>query len=292
MSRVTAALRSHLYVPGNRPALFEKAAGGAADALILDLEDAVPVGDKDQARHDVADFIRACGAEHSGAALWVRVNPGPLGRTDLEAVCVPGLSGVVLAKATAEDILAAGAVLDGQEVAQGMPPGAVVLCPLLETPAAILDVEHLAALPRVERLQVGEADLSAELGIEQGPGGLELLWVRSRVVVASAAAGIAAPVAPVTTDFTDLEALRRSTDALRRMGYRGRACIHPAQLDVVNEVFTPSEEEVGRARDLITRFEASRAAGSGVFVDTDGRMVDLAVVRSAQQVLESVRTSS
>lgn len=291
MTPVVSALRSHLYVPGNRPGLFEKAAAGPADALILDLEDAVPVGEKDRARQDVADFVRSRDVVSSGAALWVRVNPGPLGRVDLEAVCVPGLSGVVLAKATAEDILAAGAVLDAQEATRGMRPGAVALCPLLETPAAIVDVEHIAGLPRVERLQVGEADLSAELGIEQGPDGLELLWVRSRVVVASAAAGIAAPVAPVTTDFTDLATLRRSTEALRRMGYRGRACIHPAQLDVVNAVFTPSEEEVRRARDLVAQFEASQQAGSAVFVDADGRMVDLAVVRSAQQVLESARTS-
>nr|WP_307798288.1 aldolase/citrate lyase family protein [Actinoplanes flavus] len=162
------------------------------------------------------------------------------------------------------------------------PAGVVGLVPLLETPQAILAAAAIASAPRVTRLQIGEADLSAELGITPGDQDQELLFVRSSVVLASAAAGIEPPAAAVTTDFRDLEALRRSTQALKRLGFRGRACIHPAQIPVVHDAFTPSSEEIATARDLITRFEA---AGGGVCLDARGRMVDLAVIRDARRTL-------
>ncbi|MBA8956891.1 hypothetical protein ACFQU9_14080 [Actinomadura namibiensis] len=115
--------------------------------------------------------------------------------------------------------------------------------------------------------------------------GAGLLWARSQVVLASAAARVRPPIAPVSTDFRDLEALRTSTLALRRLGFRGRACIHPAQLPVVNEVFTPSPQEIARARDLVARHDAAMAEGSGVCLDERGRLVDEAVVRSARRLL-------
>ncbi|GAA4988904.1 hypothetical protein GCM10023205_69920 [Yinghuangia aomiensis] len=117
--------------------------------------------------------------------------------------------------------------------------------------AAVLAARDIAGAPRVRRLQVGEADLCAELGVEPGTDERELLGVRSQIVPTSAAAGIEPPVAPASTNFTDLAALQASTEALRRLGYRGRACIHPAQLAVVHGVFTPSAEEVARARALL-----------------------------------------
>ena len=113
--------------------------------------------------------------------------------------------------------------------------------------------------------------------------------MRSSVVLASAAAGIEPPVGPVSTNFRDLDALRHSTEALARLGYLGRACIHPAQAAVVNEVFTPSAEVVESARALIERYDAAVAAGEGVFTDDSGRMVDLAVVRQARRALALAR---
>nr|WP_235735418.1 hypothetical protein [Nocardioides alcanivorans] len=115
-----------------------------------------------------------------------------------------------------------------------------------------------------------------------GPDERELLWVRSQIVVASAAAGIAPPIAPVSTDFRDLDALRTSTEALARLGFVGRACIHPAQVAVVNDVFTPGEEVVAEARDVLA---AMAAAGSGIALDSRGRMLDEAVARQARLVL-------
>ena len=133
------------------------------------------------------------------------------------------------------------------------------------------------------------ADLRADIGVDLGPDGRELLFVRSQVVLISAAAGIEPPVGPVDTNFRDLDALRESTRAIKAMGYVGRACIHPAQAGVVNEVFTPTEQEVAAAIDLIARFDAAMAAGDAVCLDAQGRMVDEAVVRQARRVVALAR---
>jgi citrate lyase subunit beta/citryl-CoA lyase len=175
--------------------------------------------------------------------------------------------------------------LSDAERAAGVGVVSTRIVPLLETASALFDALPIARSPRVARLQLGEADLAADLGVTPGPDGRELWWARSQVVAASAAAGIDAPVAPVSTNFTDLDGLRESTIALRRMGFYGRACIHPAQLVVVHEIFTPTEDELAAAHDVLARFESARANGSGVCVDSQGRLVDEAVVRSARRLI-------
>jgi len=301
--------RSHLYVPGDAPDKLAKALGRGADALIVDLEDAVPPAGKEAARHAVAawlDGVARDGAGLDGVArdgagrkldgagpgldgagpgaveIWVRVNSGAGREADIRAVAAkPALTGLVLAK-----VESAGELADVDDLLTGLGAGTLPVVPLLESAAAVLDARRIAAAPRVARLQVGEADLRADAGITPGADERELLWVRSQMVLASAAAGIDPPVGPVSTDFRDLEALRASTRALARLGYVGRACIHPAQVAVVNEVFTPSPAEVERARELVDRFAA---AGSGVLLDASGRMVDEAVVRQARRLLRRAR---
>ncbi|MFI9402270.1 HpcH/HpaI aldolase/citrate lyase family protein [Nocardia sp. NPDC052316] len=273
-----ARVRSALYVPGNRPELFGKALAGPADVILLDLEDAVPPADKNAARAAVSAWLREVAV--AGQQIWVRVNAGAVGQADLAAVALPAVSAVCLAKTeTVDQVRAAAEVLGEYEPRRD----AIKICPLLESAAAVLDARAIAAGPRVARLQLGEADLRAELGIEPSADDRELLAVRAQVVLASAAAGIAAPLGPVSTDFRDPQRLRESTWALARMGFRGRACIHPAQLPVVNEVFTPAEDELDRARALVDRFES---AAGGVLLDEAGRMVDLAVIRQARRLLE------
>jgi citrate lyase subunit beta/citryl-CoA lyase len=286
------ALRSHLYVPGDRPDVLGKALARGADALIIDLEDAVAARAKDTARRVVADFLASRSPAGTEApALWVRINPGAVGRTDLKAVICPAVSGICLAKAEhVDEVAEVAALLEPLERERGIPTGQIRLSPLLESASAVLAAREIAGAPRVLRLQVGEADLRADIGVvDPSADERELLWVRSQVVLASAAAGIEPPVGPVSTNFTDLDALRGSTHALRRLGYYGRACIHPAQLAVVNEVFTPSDEDVARARALVAAYEAAIASGDGVFVDTNGRMVDLAVVRGARRTVAAAR---
>lgn len=282
--RPGSAVRSHLYVPGDRPELFAKALQRGADALILDLEDAVTWPRKQRAREAVAEFV-ASHADAGTAQLWVRVNAESW-RDDVTAVVARGLAGLCLAKTSgAEHVEAVAGLLDGLEDDHGLEPGSVALSPLVEDAAAVLAATAIATAPRVARLQVGEVDLAADCGIQPGPDGAELAWVRGQIVLTSAAARIEAPVGPVTTDFADVDALRSSTEALRRMGFGSRACIHPAQVEVVNEVFTPGADEVARAREVVGRFERAEQAGDGVLLDADGRMIDLAVVRNARRVL-------
>lgn len=287
-----SAARSYLYVPGDKPEVLAKATGRGADALIIDLEDAVAPGAKDDAREVVRQFLGGLPPAAEGAVeIWVRVNGDGLAGHDIEAVASGAVTGFCLAKAeSADDVDAAAEACGRAEDRLGLEPGTFALAPLLESASAVLDARAIAsASPRVVRLQVGEADLRAEIGVSLGADERELLLVRSSVVLASAAAGIEPPVGPVSTNFGDLDALRESTEALARLGYRGRACIHPAQAAVVNEVFTPSEEQLAAARSLIERYDAAIAAGDGVFTDGAGRMVDLAVIRQARRTLALAR---
>ncbi|MFC9971111.1 HpcH/HpaI aldolase/citrate lyase family protein [Spirillospora sp. NPDC127200] len=276
-------MRSALYVPGDAPGKLATAVRRDADELIIDLEDAVPPAAKDGARRAVAAWLGGRG-DAPGPRLWVRINAGAVGVRDVRAVALPGVAGVCVAKTeTVRQLEELDGLLTGLEKERGLHGLGVV--PLLESADAVLNAPALARAPRVVRLQLGEADLCADLGVEPGPDGRELLLARSRIVLASAAARIRPPVAPVSTDFRDPRALRASTLAFKRLGFRGRACVHPAQLPVVNEVFTPSPEEIARARDLVARHDAAMADGSGVCLDERGRLVDEAVVRSARRLL-------
>ncbi|WP_327093194.1 aldolase/citrate lyase family protein [Nonomuraea sp. NBC_01738] len=173
-------------------------------------------------------------------------------------------------------------VLAREEQRAGVVRGSVRVMPLLETASALFAARELAAGPRVERLQIGEVDLAADLGVTPGEEGTELLWARSRVVAASAAAGIAPPVGAASVEVRDLAAFRASTVTLARLGFLGRACVHPGQVAVVREVFTPTGDEVGAARALLALLER---AGGGVCLDDAGRLVDEAVLRAARRTL-------
>lgn len=271
--------RSALYVPGDAPDKLRKALDRGADELIVDLEDAVAPDRKELARDVVVTWLE--GVEKTDVKIWVRINAEEERALDVAALAgSEELEGFVVAKTESAAELVE---LDAQLTAAG---SAARVVPLLESANAVLAAREIAAAPRVERLQVGEADLRADVGITPGADERELLFSRSFVVFASSAAGISPPIAPVSTEFRDLDAYRASTEALARMGFVGRACIHPAQAAVANEVFTPSEEKVAWAREVL---EALERAGSGVAVDSRGRMLDEAIARQARLVLARVR---
>jgi len=283
--------RSHLYVPGDKPEVLAKALSRGADALIVDLEDAVAPAAKEQARAIVTEWLSTLPvADENPVEVWIRINPGSMGHDDLRSVLSRSVRGIVVAKTeSADELVALHAVLTELEDRSEIAAGTIGVVPLLESANAVLNAMSIAKAPRVQRLQVGEADLRADIGVELGDDQRELLYVRSQVVLISAAAGIDPPVGPVDTNFRDVDALRESTLAIKRMGYLGRACIHPAQAAVVNAVFTPSADDIAAARDLIERFDAAMAAGDGVCVDAKGRMVDEAVVRQARRVISLAR---
>jgi citrate lyase subunit beta/citryl-CoA lyase len=273
--------RSYLYVPGDDAARLAKAESRGADAVIMDLEDGVAPAQKDEALHTVA---AALATTASGVQRWVRLEPARVA-DDAPVLVGPHLAGIVLPKADAESVGALADLLGGCERRAGLRPGGVRILPLVETAGALRRLDALAAAPRVLRLGMGEADLRAELGLESGPEELELLPLRSAVVVVSAAAGLTAPVGSTTTQFRDLAAVRDSAVRLRALGFRARTAIHPAQVAVVNDVFTPSEEQVAVATEVVRAFEDAVASGRGAVPGPDGRMLDLAVVRSARDVL-------
>jgi len=257
--------RSYLYVPGDQPEKLAKAAGRGADALIVDLEDAVAPENKELARRTVRDWLGSRGAD--GPPVWVRVNSGPTMSDDLSAIAGLGSDGVMVPKASRASV---------EQVRE------LSVIALIETAAGLVDAVGIASCPGVVRLAIGEADLAVELGVEPSPGEPEFAYHRAQVVLASAAAGLDAPIAPVSTDFRDLDALRASTLELRRMGFGARSAIHPAQVQPIHEAFTPSPDELARARRLVELFHA---AGGGVCVDDEGRMVDEPVVRAARRLI-------
>jgi citrate lyase subunit beta/citryl-CoA lyase len=264
--------RSYLYVPGDRLDRLAGAFGRGADEIIVDLEDSVPPRAKPAARAALCAWLAS-----APRPVWVRINPRPLGERDVaELAGTPNIAGLCLAK-TEDAAWVRHVALALDEAGCG-----ARLAPLLESAAAVLDARQIASAPRVTRLQLGEADLRAQLGITPSGDERELLAVRGHVVLASAAAGIEPPLAPVSTNFTGLDMLAESTAALHRLGFFGRACIHPAQIPVVNREFTPTRAAVQAARRLITDLGLARGAAS---VGADGTMIDDAIARQAREVI-------
>ncbi len=267
--------------------MLSKSMEHGSDALIIDLEDAVPAASKAQALDIVASWLSE--QDKNPTAIWVRLNPHPdLLDREIAAVVQPALTGLYLPKVSSpSEVDSVAARLDELEAANGIDPGTLRIAPLLETAAGILSAPLIAAAPRVSHMALGEADLAADLGMQPSPDGRELAPIRTAVVVASAAAKLNPPIGPVYTTFRDLESLRETSLQQRRMGYGGRAAIHPDQIPIINAAFAPTAEELTSARDVVDRFDAAREAGSAVTVAEDGSLIDAAVVRRARHTLAS-----
>lgn len=270
--------------------MVTKAARSAADAVIVDLEDAVATSAKDAARSNLAAL------PDSTLPFFVRVNGFGSGAmwTDLVAAVEARVEGVILPKAAGrEAILKASGALSGLEAATGRPEGSITLIPMIETAQGVLNaVEILGACRRVKAVMFGsgeQGDLVADLGVEWEPTGTGLAHARSRVLLAARAAGIPHPIDGVFMNYRDQEALRTESRLARRVGYVAKLAIHPAQVEVINEVFTPTPDEVARHRAVLEAFEQAEAEGKAS-VSVDGRMVDSAVARTARSVLARARS--
>ena len=272
-------IRSYLYVPGYDERRIEKALTSEADAVVLDLEDAVAPNRKDEARETVARVLKTGQAK----LAFVRVNAvgTELAAADIDAVIGRHLAGLRLPKIqSVESVMLVAETLDELR-SEG-----VIQC-LIESALGLERAFEIAiSHERVTGISLGEADLAADLGVSGEEG---LRYARSRIVSAARAAGLQHPVQSVYTNVNDLEGLRRSTEEGKRLGFVGRSTIHPAQVPVVNEVFTPTEEEVTKAQGLIDRLAGEAMSGTGAFVIEDGRFVDRAVVESARLTLDLAR---
>ncbi|MFI8361192.1 HpcH/HpaI aldolase/citrate lyase family protein [Streptomyces sp. NPDC085612] len=257
-----------LYAPGDRPEVVAKALRRGADAVIVDLEDAVAACRKEYARAATAELL----AERPAVPVHVRVNAldSPWGGADLTALgALTGLAGLRLPKISAPEQIAA---IAGRT-------GGVSLYALLESALGVERAYDIArAHPALRGLSLGEADLRADLGVSAEEG---LDWCRSRVVVAARAAGLAPPAQSVFPDIRDLDALALSCARGRSLGFLGRAAIHPRQLPVIERSYLPGPEEVDAAEQVLS---AARGA-PGALALPDGRFVDPAVVATAQRTL-------
>lgn len=267
----------YLYVPGDRPERFDKAAASGADAVVLDLEDAVPVADKDAARIAAGSWLAD---RDSAVPVWVRVNPGSELIDDLAMAVQAGADGVWLPKC--EDVATLERVdrlLADLERQSGRPRTPV--SPLIETGAGLCNAAAIAAGPRVEFLQIGEVDLAADLGVTAVVGN-ELLWARSQVVAASAAARIRPPLGAASPVIDEPESFRMETRQLTGLGFLGRACIHPRQIEPAREGMAPTDAEIASAQDVLAAFDV---AGGAAATDSAGRLIDEAVARIARRTL-------
>lgn len=293
MSTHTLTARSWLFAPGDSERKMEKATASAADIVIFDIEDAVAEAEKPKARAMVAAFLKS--TTHSSSAeararLWVRINPiqGPHGLTDLAAVMPSAPAGIMLPKPRGRaDAELLDHYLTAFEAAAGTKIGATkVILLATEMPESMLAIGTYAGVPRVAALTWGAEDLATALGAsdnrgESGGYGFTYELARSLCLIGAAAASIPA-IDTIYADFRDEAGLRKRVATVRRAGYRGALAIHPAQVDIINEGFTPSAEEIANAQEIVDLFAANPGVGT---IGHKGAMLDRPYLARAEAVL-------
>jgi len=288
--------RSMLFVPGNRASRVDRAFGSGADAVVIDLEDAVPSHERERARTIVANRLPPAGAQ-TGPDLWVRTNQVDSAdfSDDLRASVQGGLAGIVLPQVDhADAVRVADEQIVGLELRQGLPLGAVALLPVAESALGIRNLfEILSASKRVRVAAFPGAaggDLCASLGVTWTAGGQELLYARSKVLLDARAAGVQVILDSVWADLDDLDGLREDSVMSRRLGYTGRFAIHPRQLDALHEVFTATRGELADARALLAAYDEAGRGGRGA-IRHRGRLVDRAMAETARRLLAAADSS-
>jgi citrate lyase subunit beta/citryl-CoA lyase len=280
-------LRSFLFAPGNHARRVEKALSLDADAMILDLEDAVATAEKRATR----DAVIAALTRPRRALLYVRVNAvdTEFCYGDFAAIVRPGLDGVILPKVeSAAGLATADWLLAQLEREQGLMPRAIDLVPIIETARGLNQIDAiLAAGARVKRVAFGAGDFTLDVNMAWSRGEAELAYARAKIVTASRAAGIEAPFDTVWVDLADGEGLEASARTALGFGFQGKMCIHPNQIAVVNRVFTPSEMEIAFAERVVAAFARAEAEGSAA-IQLDGKFIDYPILYRAQRVLEKI----
>lgn len=281
-------MRTLLFAPASNERHLAKVFSWGADCAILDLEDAVAASEKVSAR---AAAAKALALPHATRA-FVRINglETRYALGDLQAIAIDGLNGVVLPMVQEPDHIAtADWALTQLERERGLVEGAIELMPIIETARGLDSVEAIAKRSRrVKRLAFGAGDFVNDLGMEWTPHEQELLFARSRIAVASRAAGLAPPIDTAHVNIADTEGLERATRLVRTLGFGGKFCIYPTQVQVVNDVFTPSDDEVRKAQRIVDAFERAEADGNAA-IRVEGAFVDYPIVYRASRVLENHR---
>ncbi|ELY92140.1 HpcH/HpaI aldolase/citrate lyase family protein [Natrinema altunense] len=272
--------RSVLFSPGNKPEIMRKAAESEADVVVFDLEDAVAPADKQDAREAVREVLAEIDSERE---ICVRVNPiGTSAAADLEAILqgAPPDSLMLPKTESAADVQAADRLLAEHDAS-------LPVLSLIESAAGVLRADAIAAADATAALLFGAEDLAADIGATRTSEGTEVLYARERTVLAASAAGIDA-IDIVYTDYTDTDGLREETAFAAQLGYDGKMAIHPDQVPVINDAFTPSDEDIEWAERIL---DARDRTDSGVF-EVDGEMIDAPLIAQAERILERTRRST
>lgn len=289
----TTIRRALLFMPGDDRKKIEKAAATGVDSIIMDLEDGVALNNKQAARDSIHSALRE--VDFGRSERLVRLNPVSLGalcRTDFEATIGARPDGYVLPKVErAEDVREVDAWLTTAERANGWSLGGIGLIALVETALGVVNLREIApSAPRLQALAFGAEDLAGDMGAIRTQEGWEGFYARSAVVTHAKAFGLQALDTPFIDVKADETVLVGEAERAMQMGYTGKLCIHPRQVNAVQQVFTPTAAQIDRARRLIAEHDSHQAAGTGVFT-FEGKMVDMPMVRAAQSVLERARAA-
>ena len=277
--------RSLLFVPGNREDMLAKAGALTADVLVPDLEDSVPEGEKEHAREVVRQAVK--GLAHKGQAVIPRINAlnTGLAKEDLEAVVCPEVYGVTVGKIESPwEVQQVATILEELERRAGLPVGHTRLIPWLENAKAIVGAHEIAiASPRIVGVAFGAEDFTNDMAVQRSDEGTELTYPRATVAMAARAAGVLAIDTPYV-NFRDTEGLEREVRVVLPLGFKAKFAIHPGQLETINTLFSPSQEEIEYARRVVAAFEEAEAQGSGA-TSLDGKVIDVPVVKRARNLL-------
>jgi citrate lyase subunit beta / citryl-CoA lyase len=279
-------IRSYLYAPGNRADLLAKVATQGADAVICDLEDAVPPAEKLRACDMVSAFLDA----DPPIPTFVRLNGADAALQDLSRLSVRGLFGVVVPKAeTAQQIRAIERCLSEREQVAGRVPGSVIIQPLIESTAGLFSLDSIAAAsPRIRRVGFGAGDYVRDIGAQVTDARIETLYARMHLVARCRFLRLEAPVAHVYSQIRNLDGLRRACAEDRALGFGARSCIHPTQVAVVNAAFSPTADELAHAQKVLAAYAEAMQAGRGSILLDDGTFIDEAIALQARDVLAQV----
>jgi citrate lyase beta subunit len=284
------ARRALLYVPGDDRHKIEKSLTLGVDCICMDMEDGVALNRKAEARATIARALREL--DFGRSERLARINPvgSGLEKDDIEAVLPHHPDGIVIPKIESpEQIQWASGKIEAAELANGWPVNSIRLIVDFETARGILNLKEIASHSRLDALIFGAEDFAASVGATRTAEAWEVFYARSAVVTAASAYGLHA-IDMVTIDFRDIERVRREAEYGARLGYTGKQIIHPNQVAPVQEAFTPDDEAIAHARRLVEAFDEHQAKGSGAFA-LDGKMIDMPLVKAAQNVLARAHTA-
>ena len=281
-------IRTALFVPGNMPDRIEKAFGTEADVIIIDLEDAVPLSEKESSRSNVREKV----TQFADRMILVRTNAlgSPFINGDLNETIIEGVNGIILPKVEkADDIHDINKLLLEAEKTRSIPEGTILIFPLIESAAAVQHVYDIVSTKtkpkRIYTVMFGAADYTLDMGIEMTMEGNELFYARSKIAIACRAAGIAPPIdTPFMIDLKNTEALISDAKRAKELGFQGKLVIHPDQIEPCNRIFSPLPEEIKMAKKIVKAFEESEAAGVAA-IQLEGKFIDYPVVKRSKDIL-------